>query len=78
MSRPTRNFLRERARSMISWRPDRVCGDAEMNAPSKLMKDIYGPLSLREIFDHVYQIWKAAEIDQICCQAFLATKITFI
>ncbi|ATE64794.1 UDP-glucose 6-dehydrogenase [Rhizorhabdus dicambivorans] len=70
-------FLREGSAIEDFMRPDRVvCGTASESA-QQVLKDIYRPLSLREV-PILFVDCETSELIKYAANAFLAVKITFI
>ena len=70
-------FLREGAAIEDFMRPDRVVMGAESERAREQMRQLYRPLSLREV-PMVFTDIVTAELIKYAANAFLATKITFI
>ncbi len=70
-------FLREGAAIEDFMRPDRVVIGAESDRAREQMRQLYRPLSLREV-PMVFTEIVTAELIKYAANAFLATKITFI
>jgi UDPglucose 6-dehydrogenase len=70
-------FLREGAAIEDFMRPDRVVMGAESDRARAQMRQLYRPLSLREV-PMVFTDIVTAELIKYAANAFLATKITFI
>jgi UDPglucose 6-dehydrogenase len=70
-------FLREGSAIEDFMRPDRVvCGTSSDNAQA-VLRDIYRPLSLRDV-PMLFVACESAEMIKYAANAFLAVKITFI
>jgi UDPglucose 6-dehydrogenase len=70
-------FLREGAAIEDFMRPDRVVIGAESDQARAILKDLYSPLYLRDTPFVVTEI-ETSEMIKYACNAFLATKISFI
>ena len=70
-------FLREGSAINDFQRPDRVVVGAESTRARDLMKELYRPLFLNETPVLLTGL-ETAELTKYACNAFLATKITFI
>lgn len=67
-------FLKEGSAIKDFLKPDRVVIGVESKKAEKIMRDIYKPISSPIIFTSI----ESAEIIKHACNAFLATKISFI
>jgi len=70
-------FLREGAAIEDFKRPDRIVVGSDSPAASKVMEDVYRPLSLNRA-PLMFTGRRSAELIKYAANAFLATKITFI
>jgi UDPglucose 6-dehydrogenase len=70
-------FLREGAAIADFMRPDRVVLGVESERAERLLKELYRPLNLIETPVVVTNL-ESAELVKYACNAFLATKISFI
>jgi UDPglucose 6-dehydrogenase len=70
-------FLREGAAIEDFKRPDRIVVGTDSPAATKIMEDIYRPLSLNRA-PLMFTGRRSAELIKYAANAFLATKITFI
>lgn len=67
-------FLKEGAAIKDFLKPDRIVIGVESKKAEKIMRDIYSPIKAPIIFTSI----ESAEIIKHSCNAFLATKISFI